>query len=491
MPEQLITSTYEHKLAYAYHLIDNRGILTDRHKMAKLRTYCNDSISNLCSNISSIVNCQVYVGSQNKPATGNSVNINYSPNLQSLLKELGFRLPKIRAKNKTTHEYEFKDSANKLVLQKVLADPTLWPASNINAKGLITDLLNVHTIAKVKSTYANAKLHNNVYYSSGNVTGTVTGRRSSRRHPYGLGGNDQNFPKYTELAGYFREALVARRGRIFFFVDQVKAEEWPVSALAENLHALDELRRGVNRHLNLASFLFSIPVDTLKENREKGDLDAELCYYLAKKTRHANNYGMRPPRMSEQLAAEGHSISKDVCATLLEKVNNADPSVQQVFHEYIKKTVYESKLLRTPLGRERQFFGFRSNDKNYDLLNEAYSWIPQSTVGDNTGLAILYLHGCNDFVLQDGHDSICQECPDDETELIKVLGDTERAFDRTIGFHNGINIRIPIEGEIGYDWKHTVKLGEFSADGLVEAYKQLKAEYDAKKIDEALAGSLS
>lgn len=479
--EQLITSSYEHKLAYVYNKIDDRGILTDRHKMAKLRVYCNDTITKLCDSLSRTTNNQIYLGAENKPASGISVNINYSPNLQALLKNLGFTLPKIRKKNKDTHEFEFKDSANKLVLQKVLADPNLWPATYINAKQIITDLLEVHTVAKIKSTYANARLFKDVYYSTANVAGTVTGRRSSRKHTYSIGGNNQNFPKYTELAGKFREALISRPGRIFFIVDQIKAEEWPVSALAENQGALGELRAGVNRHLKLASYLFGIPEQVLKAGIDRKETDAVLCYYLGKKTRHANNYGMRALRMSEQLAGEGHSISKDVCATMLEKVNNADPSVQSVFHKYIQEQIFNTKQLRTPLGRERQFFGFRTSDKNYDLLNEAYSYIPQSTVGDNTGLAIVYLDGCNDYILQDGHDSLIQEPPDNENELISTLRFTEQAFARDITFHNGITIRIPIEAEIGYNLKDTVKLKEYSVDALKAAYRELKLKGEELK----------
>lgn len=494
--QQLINSTYEHKLAYVYNKIDDRGILTDRHKMAKLRTYCNETINNLCANLSSVIGTTIYLGAENKPAGSSSVNINYSPNLQALLKGLGFTLPKIRAKNKDTHEFELKDSANKLVLQKVLADPNLWPASlTLPSKQVIQNLLEVHTVAKIKSTYANARLFKDTYFSTANVAGTVTGRRSSRKHTYSLGGNNQNFPKYTELASKFREALISRPGKIFFFVDQVKAEEWPVSALAENQVALTELRNGVNRHLKLASYLFGIPEQTLREALDRKETEAVLCYYLGKKTRHANNYGMRALRMSEQLAGEGHSISKDVCATMLEKVNNADPSVQSVFHKYIQEQIFNFKLLRTPLGRERQFFGFRTGDKNYDLLNEAYSYIPQSTVGDNTGLAIIYINDFNDYILQDGHDSIVQECPDNENELIQVLERTGQGFARDITFHNGITVRIPIEAELGYDWKHTVKLKEYSPDALQVAYKELQLQREelqdsATDAKEIVAGLL-
>jgi hypothetical protein len=129
------------------------------------------------------------------------------------------------------------------------------------------------------------------------------------------------------------------------------------------------------------------------------------------------------------------------------------------------------------LGRERQFLGLRSGEKNYSIFNEAYSYIPQSTVGDNTGLAVCELEKCHNYILQDGHDSLCQELPDNESELRRVFANTAKAFKRVITFHNGVQIEIPIEGMIGYDWLHKEKMKVYTEDCLIETYRKVKELY--------------
>lgn len=477
--EQLITSTYEHKLARVFHAIDNRGLCMDIPKLNTLRKFCIDETNRLCNDISQNIGIQVYIGAANKPAGKlASCNVNYSPNLQKLLKDLGFTLPKIRAKDKNTHEFEMKDSANKLVLQKVLADPNLWPASlSLNPAMIIKSLLELHGIAKIKGTYINARLFDNTYFCNYSVTSTLTGRRGSKKHIFGIGNNAQNFPKHSELGVRFQECIIARPGKIFFFVDQISAEDWPVQALAENHTALEEMRNGVNRHYKFASLIFGMPEADIRAGRARKDQASEMHYYLGKKSRHANNYHMQANRMSESLAAEGYSFGKEVCKTMLEKVNSADPNVANIFHKYIERELFNNKFLRTPFGRERQFFGLRSGDKNYEIIAEACAYIPQSLIGDNTGLAILYLFNYfnnRDYILHDGHDSICQELSDDFTRLREIFGATRKAFDRRIYFHNGIEIDIPIEAEIGYNFRDRVKIKDFSEDGLKQAYDELR-----------------
>jgi len=491
---QVINSKYEHNLARIFHAIDNRGLLIDTKKLEKLRAYCNQATSNLCGKITATTGTPVYVGSANKPADVAAVNINYSPHLQKFLKSLGFTLPKLRAKNKDTHDWEMKDSANKLILQQVLANPNLWPASStIDAVTILKSLLELHGIAKVKGTYINARLYDNTYFSNYSVTSTLTGRRGSKKHIFNLGNNAQNFPKHSELGTRFRECIIARYNRLFFFVDQVSAEDWPVQALAENYTALEEMRRGINRHYRFASLIFGIPEADIKRGRANHEQTAEMHYYLGKKSRHANNYRMRPQRMSEALAAEGYSFGVDVCKVMLEKVNNADPNIAGVFHKYIEEQLFTTKFLRTPFGRERQFFGLRANDKNWDIINEACSYIPQSTVGDNTGLAISALDemGCGSYIVHDGHDSLCQELPDNEGELLKFFKATVKSFERRITFHNGIEVSIPIEAELAYNWKDTIKVKEMSEDALLSAYRELKEkkayETDAPITKEVMA----
>lgn len=496
--QNLINCNYEHELAYCFHNIDNRGLLIDREKKEHVRTQVQKELDDKCSFLSNLWNMQVYVGRDNEPDDKTkSINLNSSKALPEQLKALGYDIPKVRKRNEETDEYEMKDSIGELALVKTLADPNRWP--NPQAGDGIKALLECKEIITFRNRYINARLHRDIYYSAHNVAATVTGRRGSKKNIFGFGGNDQNFPSRGRLADLWKECVIARPGRIFLFVDQKSAEDWPVQALSNNSVALDEMRRGVNRHYKFASEIFNIPVDTLKAIRTnksglytpEQQLDAEMKYYMGKKGRHANNYGMQPPRFSESLAAEGgFTVPVDSCKHILNVIDRLDPNVKRVFHKYVQEELSKpTHMLRTPLGRERQFLGLRSGEKNYATFNEAYSYIPQSTVGDNTGLAVRYLEALYSYVVQDGHDSIVQEFPDMESEVRRVYTSTDEAFNRDITFHNGVVVHIPIEGAFGYDWKHKVTFENYNEDEMIKAYRECKEKYGTQQVSEVSVGN--
>jgi len=495
--QNLINSTYEHRLAFALHQIDNRGLLLEQKKLEIAKKHAEDELISNCNQLSNIMNMKIFIGKDNEPDKSlKSLNINAPTKVLETLKELGFNVPKVRKKNEETEEYEMVESVDKLVLQMILADPTRWPqgtqySSAGNTGGdLIRLLLNTKETITFRNRYLNAKLWRNLYFCNSNVAATVTGRRGTKKNIFGLGGNNQNFPARGRLSDSWKECIISKPGTIFFIVDQISAEDWPVQALSENHTALDEMRREVNRHYKFASAIFGISVNDLKYLRsdKNPDLvsrtDAEMKYYFGKKGRHSNNYGTQARRMSEALAAEGYTVPQPMCKNILDIIDREDPNVKRIFHKYIQDELSKSThCLKTPLGRERQFFGLRSGEKNYSTLNEAYAWIPQSTIGDNTGLAILFLEELRNFalsnsnVVQESHDSICQECADNESELVRVFQDTKNSFTRSITFHNGISVEIPIEGTLSFDWKNKVKLEHFTEEGMVEAYKKLKDSY--------------
>lgn len=483
--QNLINSTYEHALAYHFHNIDNRGLLIDTKKKETVRVAVQDEIDQNCLFLSNLWNFPCYVGANNAPDNDKALNLNSPDKLLTRLKDIGYNVPKIRKKNEETDEYEQEDSVAKLALVKLLADPTRWPSQG-SGDG-IKKLLELKETITFRNRYLNARLYKDVYYSNYNVAATLTGRRGSKKNIFGLGGNSQNFPSRGRLSSLWKECIISRRGRVFFFVDQISAEDWPVQALSNNLVALDQMRQGVNRHYIFASQIFNISVEDLKKARNnEGGLytqtqqdQAEMQYYMGKKGRHSNNYGMQPTRLSESLAAEGgFTVPVSTCKDILTIVDRIDPNVKRIFHKYIQECLASSthKLI-TPLGRERQFLGLRSGEKNYSIFNEAYSYIPQSTVGDNTGLAVCELEKCSDYILQDGHDSLCQELPDTESELRRVFADTAKAFKRVITFHNGVQIEIPIEGMIGYDWKHKEKMKNYTEEDLIKTYRKVKELY--------------
>lgn len=458
MEKDRIGSEYLHWLQALYHGIDSRGIMTNPLRLQRARIEVQDEITKQIEIIKNAWGCHVYIGAANDDGSKDSVNLNASSGKRTpllKLKDLGYKIPKVSVRDEEGN-YIAKDSLAELALQKILMEKN---------DPVIRAMLQIREYATLQSRYINANLlhttEGQFYLTNYNVAGTTTGRRSSRKHVFGFGNNAQNFPKHGAAAKIYRRCLVARPGKIFLMVDQMQAEDWPVSALAGNLQALDDLKNGVDRHIKLACAIFNYNEDhyTLSEWKES------LERYMGKKTRHANNYGMGGNTMSESLAKEGKSFPPQHCEHILKVANDADPSIKGVFHEYVHRELSKSRILKTPAGRERQFFGLRGVDPkgNGKIFREAYSYIPQSTVGDNTGFAIYAIETeknphLQPSTIQESHDSIIQEINNDTESIWRYLQNTIKAFDRVFRFDNGIEIQIPVEGELAYDFYNSVTL---------------------------------
>jgi hypothetical protein len=387
--------------------------------------------------------------------------------LLAKLKRLGYDIPKIRKKDPDTYDIEYKESVAELALRKIYS---------ATASRDIEAILNVRELDTLRRRYVNSKRVCGVFYSCYNVSGASTGRRSASKHTFGVGGNAQTLPKHynPQAVAYkygqdFLRGVIARKNKVFFHVDQYAAEDWPICALSENHNGLNELRNAVDRHTNLASFIFGIPVDSRTKLEWKNSPER----HLGKSARYARSYGVRGPTLSDALAKEGYSKTPQYCQGILDKVDEYDPNLEGVFHTYIRDTIFKSNTLSTPFGNERHFHGLRPNDKNYKIFNEAYCYIPQSTVAHNTGFSVRQLEKCHKDIVNECHDSITQEPYNDIRYLIETYSRTQRAFDRQITFHNGITVNIPIEGELGFNLLDTIKIKPFTEEGVRLAFEEL------------------
>ena len=501
-----VTSAYLHQLQRVYCDIGDRGIYVDHSLVEENKKKIKQKIKDQLLIPSQQWGCTVYVGAANDPGKGvNAVNLNSSQGDRALLakmKELGYNIPKITKKNEDG-EYEQKYSTGELALQKMLVENKF---NFLGGDPAIRAILKVRELGKILSVYLSSRLLPRCedsgwgYYflSNYNVAGTLTQRRTSRKHTFGFGNNAQNFPKHSEVASFFRECLIPRPRGIFLFVDQIQAEEWPVSALSQNYAALKQLETNklydkklrVDRHSELASRVFDEKIPW-KSSSEWNEQIHGMKRYLGKKIKHARNYGMKKKRMSESLAQEGFCVSETMCEILLNKAAEVDPTVDSIFHEYIKKELSEHHLLKGPFGWERMFIGARPNADNNSLFNEAYSWIPQHTVGANTGFSVYALESiypsAERRIVQEGHDSIVQDVPNERHTILEYMRRTEEAFKRKITFHNGIEIEIPIEAEIGYDFETTVSLDNMDEAGLIKALDKLNEKRELKMQKEVAA----
>ena len=463
---------YEMALARAFHSIDKRGISVDPLLLSQMRQDISKEQDEKCVSISTHLKGRpVTVSAFRANALAkvldidvkNVLNIASVPQLKELLK----------------NELKIKLKIDRHTHKETTGEESLNDAFASSGNPVLKDILRIRELNKILGTYVDAQLGGNVFYSCYSVTGTVTGRRASRKNFLGLGSNGQNQPKHSDLGERFQGVFIARPGHLFVYCDQASAEEWPVQGIIADVSGDDSgiralfesMRTGISRHARLASQLFGLPLERVN-NKEC------IEYYIGKKTRHAGTYDMRENTMAAQMAAEGFVVETKFCKLFLEKFHEVEPSIRRVYHQYVQTELCTKHFLRTPLGRERFFHGLRPNSDNGKIFREGYAYVPQSTVGDNNGMAILWLEqNYPGHVVQDGHDSCLLEVPDSLQSVLEAVGFLGRAYDRTITFPNGFQIKIPIDYKIGYSIKGLKKLpGGSDGDSLKRVYSLLEVE---------------
>lgn len=461
---------YEMPLAQVFNHVDQRGLLVDEAKLKIFKKELDSALEVTCERIGLATKLSC-VASQPKgvKTPKGTLNLSSPTQIRNILEELGVKLKKDRGATKT--------STGEEALNEAYAQ---------TGNPVLKDILAVRELNKIKGTYAEATLVDSILYTVYNTAGTVTGRRSSRATPFAtkagrqIGTNTQNFPKHSKLGERFRECIVARPDRIFLSCDQKQAEDWVVSGLIADwgggTQGLDELYKGVDRHQRLASQIFNKP---LSECHKKS-----IERYLGKKTRHAGNYGMKENRFAEVLTKEAPDFSEvmartgklvNYCKTMLGRFHDFEPEIRNTFQHGVETRLRDKRLLRTPIGRSRYFFGLRPGADNSKLFKEAFSYIPQSTVGDNTGLALLYCERVlPGWVVMDNHDAITLELPDTEKSIRAGIALLSAAFNRELTFENGLKMKIPIEFELGYDLQNTKELSP-NVENIEELVVELRS----------------
>ena len=452
---------YANPLAHCFVEISKRGILVDTAKMAALRHFVESEIRATCQRISAALGGKACVASAPSKAKlpPDVLNLASPQQLIAVLKSLGIHPPKRRRANGTYSESTDEEALNELYART--GHPFLREQSRIRE------------LSKLLGTYLCTEHEHDTLYGSYFVTGTVTGRRSCRENFLGLGTNLQNQPKHSDLAGRYRECLISRPGRIFVKCDQQAAEDWIVCGIIADQSGdrtgLNQLLQGVDRHAELAAFIFGKPVTQCgKDTAER---------FMGKKIRHAGNYDMEAFRFACEMAKEGHNIKENVCYWMLERFHLREPGIRRVFHRYVQDQLYQTRCLTNPFGFTRQFFGLRPGDDNRKLLKEGYAQIPQGTVGTNTGFAILHLERKHPgHVVLDDHDAVTLEVPDRCSSVVDAVSWLREAFDRVIRFPKGLTITIPIEVELGYNLNNmkTVKCDLSNEAGLKAIWSGLK-----------------
>ncbi len=320
------------------------------------------------------------------------------------------------------------------------------------------------------------------------IAGPDTFRLASRKCPDGSGTNMQNWDKDV------RYLVIPSEGKILGQSDQSGAEAKIVAYLCRkgNFRALFD--NNIKPHVYVAMQLFQdqwksscegvsrlccLKIQDLKQDPEFKPLEklikesdnwppSKRYYYMAKQVCHAANYKIgKNEFVSNTLKkSEGAIVLKpETAQEFLDFYYKLFPEILE-WHRAIENQVRTTMLLKNLFGHPRKFTGlFRP-----DLLKKALAFIPQSTVGMITNIAIVELQERIDNgelpgldLLQNGHDSILWQCyiGDEKDMAVEVA----KHLNRKLLSPRGEPFSMSSEVAVGYNWKPA---SEKNPEGLKE-----------------------
>jgi len=247
--------------------------------------------------------------------------------------------------------------------------------------------------------------------------------------------------------------------------DQAQAEAVVVAYAANDPIHMDCFRYGKDVHRVTACLLTDQPTSEWKAIAKPSALRE-----LAKTCNHELNYNAGPFQFMMTVNQEydpedpeSVKLDKPLAQNIHAKYLQTRPALP-AWWESIRNELKLNRTLRTPFGREFQFLDQWSTD----LLNKAYSYKPQATVGEITNYGIEQVLGIRpselvanweekakdlkrmdlQFLLQ-VHDSTVWQVPDDNVADAALLIPSLLEVPFSI---NGYNLIIPIEGAKGKTW---------------------------------------
>jgi uracil-DNA glycosylase family 4 len=277
-----------------------------------------------------------------------------------------------------------------------------------------------------------------------------TGRLSSATNPKGTGTNLQNQDRAI------RSIYIASPGRILLECDLSQAEGRVVKCLSGDESAIASARRlptEGDEHTENAIDIFShfYQREVLQEEVTK-DLRQ-----IGKKVVHASNYDQGKFGLSDTLLKEGYTMTPQECSVLIRGHREKNPYID-TYQSLVRCTVIKDRTLYTSWGRFVSFEHFRLDDELYKF---AYSYVPQSEIGDLTNQRGLKASSNwltknemeSDLILQ-CHDSVVFDAVPYEVYAIMCFLKKHLEVTRIYGscFGHSVELSIPVEFKLGLDW---------------------------------------
>ena len=316
-----------------------------------------------------------------------------------------------------------------------------------------------------------------------NPVGTRYSRLSSSQSIFGTGMNLQNWP-YEML-----RFLLADEGYVYYSFDLAQAENRIVAYVGQVTPMIEAFESGADVHSLTAALIFQKPVSEISDEEGSCPLGdgTHSERFWGKKANHGLNYDL-----GYKTFAFYYEIPERDAKFIIDRYHNAYPGVRQRFHAYVRRQLAETRTLTNLMGRRTKFLGQWGDA----LFKEAYSCIPQGTVGDlinERGLEYVYYDQTNFGPLEllvQVHDSMGFQLPLSLplSEHARILMAIRRSLEQPLSSH-GTDFVIPVDLSIGYNFSkldcEEIKWKNFPATEAeleIELKKKLE-KLDAKKTE--------
>lgn len=225
---------------------------------------------------------------------------------------------------------------------------------------------------------------NRLYYSINPGT-TDTGRTSSEASAFWYGFQIQNVPTGKDV----KEWLLAPPGWYIAEADKAQSEARCVGYLSGDKALIDLVESPHDYHAWNAAAFFGVPYEEIYDETTGKKLDGDLRD-LSKRTNHGSNYNMTAPALLDTMGPKKVAFAKRklklpadwsllrVCQFLLDRYAKTYPSVKSDWYTWIIDTIKSTKMLVSPTGWTRKFFGDIDNKR---VLNAAVAHGPQNLSG--------------------------------------------------------------------------------------------------------------
>ena len=346
------------------------------------------------------------------------------------------------ASSKQMQEYFYNELKIPPVVNRSTGRKTVDEKAMVKLKGrtknpvthkLLDVCLSYREHTKLLSTFLTSKLTDDgKMVTSYHATGTVTGRISSSKTIFGLGGNLQQIPKSP-----IRKMFKAAPNHVFIKADLSQAEARCVAWVAP-------IPQLIERFTNEEDFDIHRWAGSLIYGRDPAEI-TPAQRQLSKVGVHGGNYGLGP-----RTAATTFGISYQNAKMVIGRYREAIPEVGE-WWESIKLELHKSRILTTPMGRRRLFF----NRLDESLYRSAYSFIPQAMVADIINRAIFLseavLEEDEAYPIMQVHDEICFYCP--EGNLDRALKKIRNLMEYPVKMNTTeIPLKIPADISVGPNW---------------------------------------